>query len=93
MEWMFAGVFALAFLVVSALFLFTKLIRLGKPVKTLVSQLEKLTEANARVPEITKAVSALGEDPEVHRAKRQKFLREARARKRARERRLRDRDF
>jgi hypothetical protein len=93
MEWMFAGVFALAFLVVSALFLFTKLIRLGKPVKTLVSQLERLTEANARVPEINKAVSALGEDPEVHRAKRQKFLREARARKRARERRLRDRDF
>jgi hypothetical protein len=93
MEWIFAGALALAFLVFSALFLFTKLIRLGKPAKTLALQLAKLAEANAKVPEITKAISALGEDPAVHIAKRQQFLREARARKRARERRLRDRDF
>lgn len=93
MEWIFAGGFALAFLVFSAVFLFTKLNRFIKPAKTLSSQLEKLAEANAKAPEIAKALSVLGEDPAQHLAKRQQFLREARARKRARERRLRDRDF
>ena len=93
MEWIFAGAFAIAFLLFSAMFLFAKLLRLGKPAKTLALQLEKLAETNAKVPEITKAISALGEDPAVHIAKRQQFLREARARKRARERRLRHRDF
>ena len=93
MEWIFAGGFALAFLLFSALFLFMKLNRLAKPAKNLASQLERLAEANARVPELTKTISALGDDPAVHRVKRQQFLREARARKRARERRLRDRDL
>jgi hypothetical protein len=93
MEWLFAGGFAFAFLLVSAVFLLSKLMRFGKPAKALALQLEKLAEANAKVPEIAKAVSVLGEDPAVHIAKRQQFLREARARKRARERRLRDRDF
>jgi len=93
MEWLVAGGFAIAFLLGSAVFLFTKLMRFGKPAKALALQLEKLAEANARVPEIAKAISVLGEDPAVHKAKRQQFLREARARKRARERRLRDRDF
>ena len=93
MEWLFAGGFALAFLLLSAVYLFTKLLRFAKPAKTLASQLEKLSEANAQAPVIAKAVSALGEDPVLHIAKRQQFLREARARKRARERRLRDRDF
>jgi len=93
MEWLVAGGFAIAFLLVSAVFLLTKLMRFRKPAKSLALQLEKLAEANARVPEIAKAISVLGEDPAVHNAKRQQFLREARARKRARERRLRDRDF
>jgi hypothetical protein len=93
MEWLFAGGFALAFLLISAVFLLSKLMRFAKPAKALALQLEKLAEANAKVPEIAKAVSVLGEDPAVHMAKRQQFLREARVRKRARERRLRDRDF
>ena len=93
MEWLFAGGFALAFLLISAVFLLSKLMRFAKPAKALALQLEKLAEANAKVPEIAKAVSVLGEDPAVYMAKRQQFLREARARKRARERRLRDRDF
>lgn len=93
MEWLVAGGFAIAFLLVSAVFLLTKLMRFRKPAKSLALQLEKLAEANARVPEIAKAISVLGEDPAVHIAKRQQFLREARARKRARERRLRVRDF
>jgi hypothetical protein len=93
MEWLFAGGFALAFLLISAVFLLSKLMRFAKPAKALALQLEKLAEANAKVPEIAKAVSVLGEDPAVHMAKRQQFLREAKARKRARERRLRDRDF
>ena len=93
MEWLFAGGFALAFLLISAVFLLSKLMRFAKPAKALALQLEKLAEANAKVPEIAKAVSVLGEDPAVHMAKRQQFLREARARKRARERRLRGRDF
>jgi hypothetical protein len=93
MEWLFGGVFALAFLLASAVFLLSKLMRFRKPAKALALQIEKLAEANAKVPEIAKAVSVLGEDPAVHVAKRQQFLREARARKRARERRLRDRDF
>ena len=93
MEWFIAGGIALTFLLLSVVFLFTKLMRFAKPAKTLALQLEKLAEANAKAPEIAKAVSVLGEDPALHLAKRQQFLREARARKRARERRLRDRDF
>jgi hypothetical protein len=93
MEWLLAGGFALTFLLFSAVFLFSKLVRFAKPAKALAAQLDKLAEANAKAPEITKAVSVLGEDPALHLAKRQQFLREARARKRARERRLRDRDF
>jgi hypothetical protein len=93
MEWLLAGGFAIAFLLGSAVYLITKLMRFGKPAKALALQLEKLVEANARVPEIAKVVSVLGEDPAVHKAKRQQFLREARARKRARERRLRGKDF
>jgi len=93
MEWMYAGGFSLAFLLFSAVFLFTKLIRFAKPVKILALQLEKLVEAKAKSPEIDKALSVLGEDPALHLANRQQFLREARARKRARERRLRNKDF
>lgn len=93
MEWFLAGGFALAMLMWSAIFLLRKLLRLGPPAKTLAVQLAKLAEANAKSPEIAKALSALGDDPAVHLARRQEFLREARARKRARERRLRDRDF
>ena len=93
MEWLIAGGIGLTFLLLSAVFVFTKLMRFAKPAKTLALQLEKLAEANAKAPEIAKAVSVLGDDPALHLAKRQQFLREARARKRARERRLRDRDF
>jgi hypothetical protein len=93
MEWLIAGGFALVMLIWSALYLLRKLLRFGPPAKILAQQLEKLSEANARAPEIAKAVSALGDDPAVHASRRQQFLREARARKRTRERRLRDRDF
>jgi hypothetical protein len=93
MEWIWAGGFALAMLLWSGIFLVRKLLRFGPPAKKLATQLEALHAANAKVPEIAKAVSALGDDPQVHLARRQELLREARARKRQRERRLRSRDF
>lgn len=88
-----AGIFALVMLVSSAIFLLRKVLRLGGPAKELAEQLAKLSEANAKAPEIAKVLSALGDDPTGHAARRQQLLREARARKRQRERRLRDRDF
>ena len=93
MEWIWAGGFALAMLLWSGIYLVRKLLRFGPPAKKLATQLEALNAANAKVPEIAKAVSALGDDPQVHAARRQELLREARARKRQRERRLRSRDF
>jgi hypothetical protein len=93
MEWIWAGGFALAMLLWSGIYLVRKLLRFGPPAKKLATQLEALNAANAKVPEIAKAVSALGDDPQVHIARRQELLREARARKRQRERRLRSRDF
>jgi hypothetical protein len=93
MEWIWAGGFALAMLLWSGIYLVRKLLRFGPPAKKLATQLEALNAANAKVPEIAKAVSALGDDPQVHLARRQELLREARARKRQRERRLRSRDF
>ena len=93
MEWIWAGGFALAMLLWSGIYLVRKLLRFGPPAKKLATQLEALNAANAKVPEIAKAVSALGDDPQVHVARRQELLREARARKRQRERRLRSRDF
>jgi hypothetical protein len=93
MEWIWAGGFALAMLLWSGIYLVRKLLRFGPPAKKLATQLEALNAANAKVPEIARAVSALGDDPQVHIARRQELLREARARKRQRERRLRSRDF
>ena len=93
MEWIWAGGFALAMLLWSGIYLVRKVLRFGPPAKKLAIQLEALNAANAKVPEIAKAVSALGDDPQVHIARRQELLREARARKRQRERRLRSRDF
>jgi len=93
MEWIWAGGFALAMLLWSGIYLVRKLLRFGPPAKKLATQLEALNAANAKFPEIAKAVSALGDDPQVHLARRQELLREARARKRQRERRLRSRDF
>jgi hypothetical protein len=93
MEWILAGVFALVMLVWSLVFIIRKLVRLGPPAKKLANQLEELAAAKAKVPEIAKALSALGDDPQIHIARRQQLLREARARKRQRERRLRSRDF
>ena len=88
-----AGVFALVMLVWSLVFMIRKLVRLGPPAKKLANQFEELAAAKAKVPEIAKALSALGDDPQIHIARRQQLLREARARKRQRERRLRSRDF
>ena len=88
-----AVVFALVMLVWSLVFIIRKLVRLGPPAKKLANQLEELAAANAKVPEIAKALSALGDDPQIHIARRQQLLREARARKRQRGRRLRSRDF
>ena len=93
MEWFFAGGVALSFFLVSVLFLLPKLIRFSKPAKALAWQLEKLSEASSKSPAIAKAVSISAEDPALHLAKRQQLLREARARKRSRERRLRHRDI
>ena len=93
MEWLVAGLFALLMLIWSVIYLLRKVLRFGPSAKVLTEQLEKLAEANAKAPEIAKALSALGDDPGLHANRRQQVLREARARKRARERRLRDRDF
>ena len=70
-----------------------KVLRFGPPAKKLANQLQALNDANSKVPEIAKALSALGDDPAVHIARRQQLLREARERKRQRERRLRSRDL
>jgi hypothetical protein len=93
MEWYFAAGFALAMFLWSGIYLVRKLLRFGPPAKKLVVQLEALNAANGKVPEIAKALSALGDDPQIHVARRQQLLRAARARKRQRERRLRSRDF
>jgi hypothetical protein len=93
MEWFWAIGFAVAMLLWSGIYLIRKLLRFGPPAKKLAAQLEALNAANAKVPEIAKALSALGDDPAVHIARRQQLLREARERKRQRERRLRSRDF
>jgi hypothetical protein len=93
MEWYVAGGFALSMLLWSGIYLVRKLLRFGPPAKRLAIQLQALNAANAKVPEIAKALSALSDDPEIHVARRQQLLREARARKRQRERRLRSRDF
>jgi hypothetical protein len=93
MEWYLAGGFAVAMLLWSGIYLIRKLLRFGPPAKKLAVQLEALNAANAKVPEIAKALSALGDDPQIHVATRQQLLREARARKRQRERRLRSRNL
>jgi hypothetical protein len=93
MEWYWAGGFALSMLLWSGIYLIRKLLRFGPPAKKLAIQLEALNAANAKVPEIAKALSALSDDPEIHVARRQQLLREARARKRQRERRLRSRNL
>jgi len=93
MEWVLAGLFALAMLLWSVVFIARKLVRLGPPAKKLAGQLEELAAANAKAPEVAKVLSVLGDDPQIHIARRNQLLREARARKRQRERRLRSRDF
>lgn len=93
MEWVWAGGFAIAMLLWSGIYLLRKLLKFGPSAKKLASQIEALNAANAKIPEITKVLSALGDDPQIHLARRQQLLREARERKRQRERRLRSRDF
>lgn len=93
MEWIWATAFALVMLLWSVMYLIRKALRFGPPAKKLANQLQALNDANAKVPEIAKALSALGDDPAVHVARRQQLLREARERKRQRERRLRSRDL
>ncbi len=93
MEWIWAIAFAAVMLFWSGIYLVRKLLKLGPPAKKLATQLEALNAANSKVPEIARVLSALGDDPEIHRTRRQELLREARERKRQRERRLRSRDF
>jgi hypothetical protein len=93
MEWFVAGFIAVASLVWSAVFLLRKLLRLRGPILTLAEQLQKLSEASARAPELAKLASALGDDPAIHVARRLEIKRQAGALKRQRERRLRSRVF
>jgi hypothetical protein len=93
MEWFWASGFALVMFLWSGIYLVRKLLRFGPPAKKLAIQLEALNAANAKVPEIAKALSALSDDPEILVARRQQLLREARARKRQRERRLSSRNL
>jgi hypothetical protein len=93
MEWFIVAAVALASLIWSAIFLVRKLLRLRGPILTLTEQLQKLSEASSKAPELAKLASALGDDPAIHVARRLELKREASARKRQRERRLRSRDF
>jgi hypothetical protein len=92
-EWFWAGGLALAMFIWSGIYLIGKLLKFGPPAKKLATQLEALNAANAKLPEVAKVLSALGDDPDIHRARRQQLLKEARERKRQRERRLRARDL
>jgi hypothetical protein len=93
MEWFWAGGLALAMFIWSGIYLIGKLLKFGPPAKKLATQLEALNAANAKLPEVAKVLSALGDDPDIHRARRLQLLKEARERKRQRERRLRARDL
>lgn len=93
MEWLIAAGVAVIGLIWSGVFLMSKLLRLRGPIVELSKQLEELSAASARAPEIAKLASALGQDPAIHVARRLKLQQEAKKRKRQQERRLRARDF
>lgn len=93
MEWFIAAGIAGLGLIWSATFLISKLLRLRGPIVELSRQLEELSAASARTPEIAKLASALGQDPAIHVARRLELQQEAKKRKRQQERRLRTRDF
>ena len=52
MEWIFAGLFALAIFAWSSVFLLRKLLKFGRPARELAKQLEVLRAAYSKVPEI-----------------------------------------
>lgn len=93
MEWLVAAGIAVLGLTWSCVFLISKLLRLREPIAQLSKQLEELSAASARTPEIAKLASALGQDPEIQVARRLELQQEAKKRKRQQERRLRARDF
>lgn len=93
MEWIIASAIALVVIVSSAVILLHKLKRLVKPLTKLSEQLLKLEEARVKIPEITKQLSALGDDPAVHVARRLALKKAQNEKKQERQRRLRSRVF
>jgi hypothetical protein len=88
MEWIIALILGLGFLIWALVYLIQKLRRFAPVLKKLQQQVELLERAQASSPEIAKLAGALGQDPELHLARRLEIQRAARKRKRQRERRL-----
>lgn len=93
MEWIIATAVAIVIFASSALILIQKLKRFVKPLAKLSDQLSKLEEARVKLPEITKQLSALGDDPAVHVARRLALKKAENEKKQERQRRLRSRVF
>lgn len=93
MEWIIATAVAIVIFASSALILIQKLKRFVKPLTNLSDQLSKLEEARVKIPEITKQLSALGDDPAVHVARRLALKKAENEKKQERQRRLRSRVF
>lgn len=77
----------------SAIYLVRKLLRFRPVVVILASQLEALSVASAKAPEVAKLLSVINDDPVLHVARRLELQRRARRIKRQRERRLSSRVF
>jgi hypothetical protein len=93
MEWLLAGGFALLMLIWSAIYLVKKLLRFRPIVLKLALQLEAISEASAKAPEVVKLMTVINDDPVLHVARRLELQRKARRLKRQRERRLSSRVF
>ncbi len=93
MEWIIATAIAVVIFASSVLILIQKLKRFVKPLTKLSELLSKLEEARVKIPEITKQLSALGDDPAVHVARRLAFKKAENQKKQERQRRLRSRVF
>lgn len=93
MEWIIALGIGFIVTLLLGFYLGKKILRVVPKLRTLVQLSKQLEVASQKVVALDAAVSALGEDPAVHQARRSKLLAQNRKLKRQRERRLRNRDF
>jgi hypothetical protein len=93
MEWLIAGLIAVAMPVWAGLYLFRKLLKLRPLVSPVLEQLTLLARVADQVPELARRANALGDDPVIHVARRLELKRSARKLKRERSRRLSTRGF